>query len=200
MIKAIIFDCFGVVITDTLEAAYTSLGGDFKKDLPKIRLIQQATDKGEILSSHPELAKLLGVSISAFATAISSGRHVNHELLDYIQNNLRNKYKVAMLSNVARGRLPEIFGIGFLEEYFDVVVASGDIGYAKPEASAYEYVADKLDVRLDECVFTDDRVEFIVGAKEVGMKTLLFETTKLFKTELTNLLQVETNKNMKVDN
>lgn len=188
MIKGIIFDCFGVVITDTLEAAYTSLGGDFQKDLPKIKAILFATDKGQIPSSQPAVAELLGVSTSTYATAISSGRQVNHDLLDYINNDLRKKYKTAMLSNVARGRLPQIFGDGFLEKYFDEVVASGDIGYAKPEPEAYEIVADRLGVRLDECVFIDDRPEYIDGATGVGMKTILFSSTKQLKRELSGIL------------
>ncbi|MDQ3093743.1 MAG: hypothetical protein M3Q70_01015, partial [bacterium] len=143
MIKAIIFDCFGVVITDTLESAYTKLGGDFQKDQVKIDNIRLRSDKGEISSSAPYFAQLLGVSESTYKTAIAEGRVVNQELLDYV-NELKKDYRVAMLSNVGKGRLPQIFGEGFLENYFEEIIASGDIGYAKPEANAYEYVADKL--------------------------------------------------------
>lgn len=188
MIRAIIFDCFGVVITDTLESAYTSLGGDFKKDLPKIRKILHAADSGKIASSHPAMGKLLGVSAATYATAVSAGRQIDHELLDYI-NSLRKKYKTAMLSNIGKGRLPEIFGQGFLEQYFDEVVASSDIGYAKPEASAYEIVADRLGVRLDECVFTDDRPEFVDGAVAVGMQAILYQNLEQFKVGLSKILE-----------
>jgi FMN phosphatase YigB (HAD superfamily) len=188
MIKAIIFDCFGVVITDTLESAYTSLGGDFQKDLPMIKEILLRSDRGEIRSSMPLMAKLLGVSESTYATAISSGRLVDQDLLDYINDVLRKEYKVAMLSNVGKYRLPQIFGEGFLEKYFDLVVASGKIGYAKPEASAYEYVAENLGVRLDECVFTDDRPEFIEGAIAVGMKAIQYEDLGKFKIDLEAIL------------
>ncbi len=188
VIKAIIFDCFGVVITDTLESTYASLGGNFEKDLPKIRDILQKSNNGEIPSSFPLMAELLGVSESTYATAISSGRHVDQKLLDYIDTELRKHYKVAMLSNIGKARLPEIFGEGFLERYFDIVVASGDIGYAKPEARAYEYVADKLSVRLDECVFTDDRQEYIDGAIRVGMRTILYKNSDQFKSDLSRVL------------
>ena len=41
---------------------------------------------------------------------------------------------------------------------------------AKPELEAYEYVADKLGVRLDECVFTDDRELFCEAARACGMQ------------------------------
>lgn len=189
MVKAIIFDCFGVVITDTLEHAYTTLGGDFKQDLPKIIEVLHAADKGQITNHHEILAEMLGVSESAYTNAISSGRKVNEELLAYIEKELKPNYRVAMLSNVSKGRLPEIFGEGFLEQYFDPVIASGDIGFAKPEARAFEIAADSVGVRLDECVFTDDRPEYLEGARAVGMKTILFDTTEQFIHDLEKLLK-----------
>ncbi len=188
MIKAIIFDCFGVVITDTLESAYTSLGGDFKKDQLKIDAIRLSVDKGEIPNSHPAISELLGVSESTYRTAVSSGREINQELLDYINDELRKKYKVGMLSNTGKGRLPQIFGEGFLEKYFDTIVASSDIGYAKPEANAYEIAADWLGVRLDECIFIDDRPEYVDGAKAVGMQVVLYQNLDQLKSDLQTLL------------
>jgi len=184
MIKAIIFDCFGVVISDTLESAYSSLGGKFQEDLLTIKEVLRASDTGKITSSNAVFAEMLGVTESTFSTAISSGRAVNQELLDYISSTLAPKYKIAMLSNVGRGRLPEIFGVGFLEKYFEKVIASGDIGFAKPEARAYEITADALKVRLDECIFIDDRIEYIEGAQQVGMKTILYENFDKFKEQL----------------
>lgn len=190
MIKAIIFDCFGVVVSDTLQAAYESLGGNFEKDLPFIREVLAATDRGEVYRSYQPIAEHLGVTVDTWVDALASGRRINMPLLEYVKE-LGTKYKVGMLSNVGKGRLPELFGEGFLEGYFDVVVASGDIGFAKPQARAYEYVADQIGVRLDECVFTDDREEYIEGAQHVGMKTILFTGTEQFKAELEVLLNEE---------
>jgi HAD superfamily hydrolase (TIGR01549 family) len=188
MIKAIIFDCFGVVINETLESAYRNLGGDFEKDLEKIDEIRWKSDKGEIPRSAPYFAEMLGVSESTWVDEVASGRVVNQALLDYIQNELKKVYKIAMLSNVGKNRLPQIFGKGFLEKYFELIITSGDIGFAKPEPEAYEIVASKLGVRLDECVFTDDRQDYIDGAQGVGMKTILFKNAEQFIRELELLL------------
>jgi putative hydrolase of the HAD superfamily len=190
MIKAIIFDCFGVVVSDTLQSAYESLGGDFEKDLPFIRQVLAATDRGEVYRSYQPIAEHLGVTVDTWVDALASGRKINMPLLEYVKE-LGTKYKVGMLSNVGKGRLPELFGEGFLEGYFDVVVASGDIGFAKPQARAYEYVVEQIGVRLDECVFTDDREEYIEGAQHVGMKTILFTSTEQFKKDLEALLNEE---------
>lgn len=42
--------------------------------------------------------------------------------------------------------------------------------------------------RLDECVFIDDRQDFINGAQSVGMKTILYKDFEEFKTQLEELL------------
>lgn len=187
MIKTVILDCFGVVVTDTLVAAYRSLGGDFEKDQDFIRSVIDAANKGLIPNSSGPISERLGVSEDTWKTAVSSGRNVDLELLDFVKK-LQPEYKTAMLSNISKGGLDRLFEDGFLDEYFDLVVASAEIGYAKPEAGAYEYVADKLGVRLDECVFTDDRQEYIDGALKVGMQAFLYTGFNSFKSKLNEML------------
>jgi FMN phosphatase YigB (HAD superfamily) len=187
MIKAIIFDCFGVVRTDALDDAYRSVGGDPDKDRAFIRETLEAANSGKIPRSIPVIAAHLGISDDEWFGAIKSFSSTNTELLAYAQG-LRKKYKVSMLSNISKGGLAWHFEPGFLEQYFDDVVESGAIGVAKPEARAYEIAADRLDVRLDECVFIDDRQEYIEGAQAVGMQTILYTSFKDFKTKLNKLL------------
>ena len=75
-----------------------------------------------------------------------------------------------------------------LLEHFDDIVESAKIGFAKPEARAFEIAAERLSVRLDECVFVDDRPNYIEGAQHVGMKTVLYTDFKDFKKRLEFLL------------
>ena len=187
MIKAIIFDCFGVVLSDTLQSTYERLGGDFHTDFDFIIDVIEQANRGEIPSSFPAIAEKLGVSVDTYAEALASGREINASLMEYILE-LRKKFKVAMLSNVGKGRIETLFEDGFLDRHFDVVVASGDVGFAKPEARAYEITAERLGARLDECVFTDDREHYIEGAQHVGMKTILFKSTEEFKEDLSRIL------------
>lgn len=187
MIKAIIFDCFGVVITDGFDDAYRRMGGDPDGDREFIRETMRRSDSGEIPTSIPVIAKRLGLTDDEWHEAVNGGRIINYELLAYVDE-LRKHYKTAMLSNIGSAGVRRFFPQGLLEKYFDPVVESGVIGYAKPEASAYEFVADQLGVRLDECVFTDDREEYIEGARAVGMKTILYKDIEQFKTELKEIL------------
>lgn len=187
MIKAIIFDCFGVVVSETLPTAYAAMGGDFEKDREFIQSVIDAANKGTIPRSTGPIAEKLGISEETWLSAVSSGREINQQLLNFILK-LRKDYRTAMLSNISSIGFSKLFEPGFLDEYFDVSVASGVIGFAKPEARAYEYVAEQLGVRLDECVFTDDRQEYIDGAAAVGMCTILFKHFEDFSDQLEKLL------------
>lgn len=188
MIKAIIFDCFGVVRDDPSKVTYEFFGGDWEKDKEELLELFYKSDKGYIKSTAPFVAERLGIDVDVWRNALQTASGINEELLKYILE-LKKTYKVAMLSNVGPGGLERWFDAGFLDIYFEVQVASGDIGFAKPEPEAYEIAADRLGVRLDECVFTDDRPGYVEGAQAVGMKTILFTSTEQFKKELTKILK-----------
>lgn len=188
MIKALIFDCYGVVVNDTFQEAYKSLGGDYEKDHVFVATAIAAANKGLIPRSTGPIAERLGVSEATWIETMSVGREINMQLLDYIKE-LRSSYKTGMLTNIGKGGLSTLFKFGFLDQYFDKVVTSSEIGYAKPEARAFEITAERLAVRLDECVFIDDREPYIEGAQHVGMKTILFTDFDSFKKELEAILK-----------
>lgn len=187
MIKAIIFDCFGVVISDDFDDAYRAAGGDPDKDHKFIARTHHDSNSGKIPSSLAVFAKHLGISEEEWYHIVNGGRVINQPLLDYAAG-LKQSYKVAMLSNIGSAGVERFFEPGFLERYFELIVESGKIGYAKPEAQAFEYVADGLGVRLDECVMIDDREDYIMGAQGVGMETVLYKNLAQLKTELGKIL------------
>jgi putative hydrolase of the HAD superfamily len=125
--------------------------------------------------SNTGIAALLGVSPEELRTRIDQGEVKDQRLLDYVAE-LHSRYKTGLLSNISASGLKRRFEAGELERYFDAVIVSGDIGYAKPEAQAYEAIVDQLDVRLDECLFIDDREEYCEGAQGVGMQAICYES------------------------
>jgi HAD superfamily hydrolase (TIGR01509 family) len=129
------------------------------------------------------IAELLGLSSSEYAARIKTEEVKNQTLLTFIKQ-LRLHYKIGLHSNVMRNGLEVRFPDGELTQYFDAVVASGDVGYAKPEAQAYELVADRLDARLDECIMVDDRDEYCAGARSVGMHAIQYQSFEQLQLEL----------------
>ncbi len=187
MIKAIIFDCFGVVFSDNFEENYATFGGDVVKDHDYLQQLVFELSSGKEKNFNKIIADRLGIEETEWDKANRSDRKFNFELLDYIKI-LRKNYKVGLLSNIGNDGLATFMDYKVLEEHFDDIVESAKIGYAKPEANAYEIAADRLGVRLDECVFTDDRQHYVEGAQHVGMQALLFKDVDSFKKDLEKIL------------
>lgn len=189
MIKAIIFDCFGVIITDALQQVREEVRQYNPEGAKEIENIVRAANLGLMSPSEgsERVAMILGVTADAYRARIVQGEVKNHALLDYIFA-LKRSYKTAMLSNIPGPSLTKRFTVEELRSHFDVVVASGDIGYAKPEPEAYEITAERLGVRCDECVFIDDRELFCEGANSVGMRSIAYTDFAQFRASLNALL------------
>lgn len=190
MIKAVIFDCFGVLITDALEAMVAEIRETKPNEAREIVSILMAASKGQISRQHASeaVSTIFGMTMDEYINRVQNAEVKNIELLEYITE-LRGTYKTALLSNVSIGGLDARFDKQELARCFDEVVASGDIGFAKPEPEAYEIAADRLGVRLEECVFIDDREEYCEGARSIGMQAIRYQGFEGMKRELEAMLR-----------
>jgi putative hydrolase of the HAD superfamily len=88
---------------------------------------------------------------------------------------LKTRYPMAVVSDAQTAYgLPELRAVG-LADYFAPVVISGDYGYRKPDARLFQTALTKLQVEPEEAIFVgNDRYRDVLGARQVGMKTILF--------------------------
>jgi HAD superfamily hydrolase (TIGR01509 family) len=63
--------------------------------------------------------------------------------------------------------------MSLLDELFDGIVISGDVGMHKPEPAIYILGAERIGLHAEDCVFVDDLRENCAGAEEVGMCAIL---------------------------
>lgn len=190
MIKAIIFDCFGVLLGNAYKTHLMEVEREDPERAKEIRAINHASDMG-ILSREEtaeHISALFGMDTDEFLAEQNQVEVPNRQLLEYIAE-LKKDYKVALLSNISsRERLSIRFVNGELESHFDTVVASGDEGYVKPQPEIYEIAATRLGVNPNECVMIDDILEFCEGARAVGMQAIQFQTNHQCITDLNALL------------
>lgn len=188
--RAIIFDCFGVIITDSLLALTNELAARNPAAAEQVSDIVKANNRGFISpdESNVQIAQLLGLSVDEFQKRKYGGETKDEVLMDYIAG-LRPQYKTAMLSNVGGGSLDRRFSADELERCFDQVVASGEIGYAKPDPEAYQITAARLGVDPSECIFIDDREHYCIGAQATGMRAIQYETFAQLRAELGGMTQ-----------
>ncbi len=189
MIRAIVFDCFGVVISDALEVLSSRLREADSAAADQVSELVRASNRGMVdpAESSRQVAAVFGMTYEEYRAAIAAGEVKNVELMSYIVE-LRNNYKTALLSNIGAGSLTRRFSSEELLRHFDVVIASGDVGVIKPDAEAYLITAERLGVAPEECIFIDDRQPYCEGAAVVGMRTICYQNFAQFRTELEVLL------------
>lgn len=189
-IKAIIFDCFNVLVADATHRALADLSELNPDKREEFSAVTHAVDKGVIsdIEAARVQADLMGMSVEAFIELRNEGEVRNEALITFIKT-LKGRYRLGMVSNInSRERLDSRFLTGQLDELFEVVVASGEVGYIKPEPEIFEIAASRLGVLPTECVFIDDIAAFCEGARAVGMQAIQFISTDQVIADLHSLI------------
>lgn len=188
MIKAIIFDCFGVLVGSGFKETYRQAGGDPDKDAVFIRDLLVATSSGLIgwQEMGQRVALKLNISIEEWHDVVTRAERPNEGLLDYIKS-LKISYKVGILSNASVGTLQRKFNPDQLD-LFDGCVVSAEVGMIKPNKDIYLLAAEKMGAEPEECVFVDDSQGHSEGARRAGMQAIWYQNFTQFKNELETLL------------
>lgn len=191
MIKAILFDCYGVILGRGFWHTYAAAGGDIKKDADFIHTELDKMNSGKQSSKEfdQNIAAHLQIPLEQWQLVNSQEELPNMQLLDYIKTELKPKFKVGMISNASAGSIERRLTKEQLE-LFDERIISAEVGMLKPDPETYLYATQRLGVEPTQCVFTDDYEGYIDGAESVGMKGIMFRTAEQFIEDLDTLLQV----------
>jgi putative hydrolase of the HAD superfamily len=189
MVKAVIFDCFGVLVGKGFEHTYRLAGGDPAKDRVFIEDMLGQASMGLVSDDEfrTQMAAHVGISVDEWRSAVRAADLADTELLDYIKD-LRKSCKTAILSNANRGVVERKIGQNWITECFDEVIVSADVGLVKPDPRIYELAVERLGVEAAECVFIDDSLGHIEGARQYGMQAVHYQDFVQMKSELTKLL------------
>ncbi|HVS79177.1 MAG TPA: HAD-IA family hydrolase [Candidatus Saccharimonadales bacterium] len=188
MVKAVIFDFFGVL---ALRGAASFRKVHLADDPDKNAQAEQLSDelgRGNIGYNDfvDGLARLGGVSREKVLEYTEDYRP-NTELLNYIRGSLKPSYKIGIISNAGEDWVLKILGADNLK-LFDDIVLSYKVSSIKPEPEIYGLSANNLGVKAPECVFIDDIERYCQGAEQIGMNSIWYKDFKGFKTELEKIL------------
>lgn len=191
MIKAIIFDCFGVLTTDRWREFTATLPDGQRR---KAGELNQAYCSGSL--SDPEFVKamadLTGASDQQVRAIINNdGEEAakNTELLKFIAT-LKPAYKIGLLSNVATSWVRDDFLTPEEQALFDSFTFSYETGLAKPDPRMFKLAAERLGVSLSSCVLVDDVERYCSVAQELGMQAVLYQNFSQAKTDIKKVLAV----------
>lgn len=130
-----------------------------------------------------ELGKHLPKESSLWGNAFRAVYRPRAEMFSLVSSLRKTGHKTALLSNT------EVPPVQLFHEQkynmFDVLVFSCDEKTAKPDRKIYEITVERLGTTPQQTVFTDDRQDFVDGAKEAGLNAIRFQNIEQFKKELT---------------
>ena len=195
--EALILDFGGVIsrtMFETHAATEKALGlaagtltwqGPFAPEADLLWLSMQAdkiTEREYWQTRAAEVGKLVGKDWSAMSDLVIAARGnapreiIRPEALTAIQTAKQAGKKLAILSN----ELDLFYGKSFKTKLpfmsdFDVIVDATYTGVLKPLPEAYLDCLQQLELAPEQCVFVDDQLRNITGAKSVGLQTVHFD-------------------------
>lgn len=186
--KAVIFDCFGVLTTD----GWKQIREEFLKN--DEQLLNRAVDMEKAVNAGymdydkfmKEIAKMTGLSKDEVHKRMN-GTAANTVLFDFIRDELKQGYKIGLLSNAADNWLSELFD-PWQVEIFDEKVLSYEAGTVKPDPAIYKLIISKLGVEPEECIFIDDSEHYCTAATDLGITSIYHTDTKATMAKIKELI------------
>ena len=198
-IQAIIWDSGGVLVRTEDWTPRDNLAdrlGLTRKELKDLVFGTRADARlqlGEISSEEHwnNISQTLGLSAAQTVSLRSeffAGDELDSGLIDYIRE-LKQKYRIAMLSNAPSDARNAISEMWHIDDAFDLIIISAEVGFMKPDLAIYELTLEQLGFEPHETVFIDDFSENIKAAHQLGMHTILFQDSEQTRADLQSLLE-----------
>lgn len=198
MIKAIFFDTFKVLIgTDDFSGIIFAY--EKKHQIAPGKLYQSMHDRQYWLdwSLGRISQEVYYQKVKADFAGQLDTREINQSILDSYQLNqelftylktLKDRYQLGVISNSPKewfNYCVEKFG---WRKLFTVLVSSSQVQCRKPAKAIFQYALDQAGAEAEETVYVDDRPERVGGAKELGLKLVIFNNVEQLKRDINGLI------------
>lgn len=192
MIKAVIFDYFGVISSNH----YWDKVAHFK-------------DKGGSEDELLDLAKRVNLGQlhwQRFLEAVASRSGQSPDEIESIFERERLDpriialakqlkeagYKTAILSNASHEFLEPIIKRAHLDSVFDKVIISSHFKLVKPDPRIYQIALDELGVTAKEAIVIDDSEVNVVTARELKIKAILYKSAEQLSADIMGVINDNT--------
>ncbi len=183
-IRAVFFDLGGVIVRTEYQTPREHLAerlGMEYDDLNRIVFDSETGHQASIgaitsLQHWEAVMKRLKrpyEEMSVIRDEFFAGDIIDRQILDFLRS-LRGKYKTGLISN-AWGDLRDYLVREKMDDAFDHIIISAEVGIAKPEAKIFQMALKQAEVSPNEAVFVDDFHVNIEGCEKVGMKGIHFK-------------------------
>lgn len=178
MIKAVIFDFFGVIGYQRFDLEHEDLDKD---KFRQVNILIEKLDLGLITQDeyYIQYRKITGRSITSQLKNEAIDRSsiiISEKIINLIKVLKYNGYKLGLLSNVSQKLYKETILSTGIPDLFDVCVFSFEIHLTKPDPNIFSYIAAQLNEPEDNCLMIDDLQKNCIGAQAAKMSAIKFKS------------------------
>lgn len=187
--KAVIFDCFGVLYGGSLFALLTMCPPEKRNDMVDLN---RQNDYGFLSFEDyaAGVAAIIGKSTDEVYEIFKQKRVRNQPMFDLISEIKSPDVKIGLLTNAGRDMPRVLFSEQDLNGgVFDAYMVSSESGIVKPNPDIFTLMAEKLGVPAGDCLMVDDAFENCNGAENAGMQALWFADNETAKAHIKGFLQ-----------
>jgi putative hydrolase of the HAD superfamily len=166
-------DLYFLIMKEQLEASHETYPEFDAVAVWREVIRRYATDYTRSLD--PQKLQQMPLFLAEVHRGISRKRLVAFPQTQEVLRDLKTRYRMAVVSDAQSAyAVPELRAVG-LAGYFAPIIVSGDYGYRKPDPRLFQAALTELQISPEEAIFVgDDRSRDVLGARQVGMKTILF--------------------------
>jgi putative hydrolase of the HAD superfamily len=198
-VKGLLVDFGGVLTTNVFQSfrdfcraeglaedAFADLLRSSAETRAELRRLETAAITADEFGRH--VGPLLGVAeTDGLMTRIFAGIGPEPAMLDAVRAARGAGIRTGLISNSVGA---DIYHRAVLDELFDAIVISGEVGLHKPQPEIFRLGAERVGLPPEQCVFVDDLRENCAGAEAVGMTAVLHRGPDRTVPELERLLGV----------
>jgi putative hydrolase of the HAD superfamily len=165
------------ITTETLgkamEAAAKATGDNplyemERGEITEVAFLALLTDHLEPLLGHrPEMHRFKEIYFEALEP--------NPAMIELMRALKDESYRMAMLTNNVQEWEPLWRAMLPVDEIFENVIDSGFVGCRKPESRIYELTLERIEQPAETCLFIDDVLVNIEGARKAGLNAVHFQ-------------------------
>lgn len=185
--KVMYFDCFGVLSSPILVKIFEKYIDDEDERQTWVdKLID--LDLGTLSEADliRQLSERTGATEEDIWIDINNTPKLNHELLDYIKNDLKGHYTIGLLTNITTTIIYRIMSEHL--PLFDITLISSELGLVKPDPRIFQIAIEKAGVDPSEIIFIDDREENVLAAQALGINGIVYTDFASLQQELSKYL------------
>ena len=191
--KGIIFDLGDVLFTWSPDTTTSLPAKTIREIISSAIWMEYETGRIEQDACYHQVAHNLSISALEVAEAFSQARNSlqpNNAMLSFIhelKEASRGAVKVYAMSNISKEDYAVLSTKMADWSVFNRVFTSGHAGMRKPDFSFYHHVLEETKLAPEEAIFVDDRMENVLAARSLGIKSLVFDHNSTVTRTLSNI-------------